>query len=251
LDSFFIEPDWLESVRGTLFFYPAAGFDYAEPLNVFKDHLDTFWFCDMDYPRGLDLAPVFDINGDFRLVRSEKSGSFDATMENRNDAQGHEYRFLEPSSLSETYERSDGRRLCVVRRRGFGQIALTKEFHSRSIGVFMHRGDSTGESGSNVYFLANKKASFDPCGNLFDKLGERLADNALVISDGSNTHIGRLRRFHRENTDGAVAYEYYRGKSFIFGGFYWSCVGWLSRRYGPTLVWGLQRQTVQGKVLGG
>lgn len=251
MDSFFIEPDWLESVRGTLFFYPAAGSDYAEPLNVFKNHLDTFWFCDKSYQRGLNLAPVFEIDADFCLVGRHKSGAVDAREERRRDKSGNEYSFLEPSRLSENYESSDGRRLNIVRRRGFGQIALTKEFDSRSIGVFMHRGDSPGEGGSNVYFLANKKASFEPCGNLFDKLGQKLADNALVVTDGSNAHITRLRRLHRKNMDGAVAYEYYRGKSFIFGGFCWSCVGWMSMRYGPTLAWGLQRLTGQDNVLGG
>jgi len=52
-----------------------------------------------------------------------------------------------------TVERvSDGRRLTVIRRCGYEQYALG-EFPNRSIGVFVHRGDSPGEGGSNVCFL--------------------------------------------------------------------------------------------------
>lgn len=249
MDSFFIKPDWLESVRGSLFYYPAAGSDYAEPLKIFKDHLDTFWFCDLGYSKGINLVPVLGVGDGFRLVDRKKSGTPNAIMEKRYDQSGKEYKFLEPSKLSETYEQSDGRRLFVVRRRGFGQIALTKEFCSRSIGVFMHRGDSAGEGGSNVRFLANRKKSYEPCGNLFDKLCEKLTDRALVITDGSNTFSKKsfrnlhLRCFHGSDISGADAYEFYRGMSFILGSFSWSCVGWLSNRYGPTLVWGLQRVT--------
>jgi hypothetical protein len=65
------------------------------------------------------------------------------------------YRKLEPGRLKQLYERvSDGRRLTVIRRRGFGQYVLG-EFPNRSIGVFVHRGDSPGDGGSNTYFLAN------------------------------------------------------------------------------------------------
>lgn len=238
----------METVRGSLFFYPAAGSDYAEPLKVFEDHLDMFWFCDKCYPRGLKLAPVFGVSDGFSLVGAEKSGMPDAIMEKRHDKRGKEYFYLEPSRLSEIYKRPDGRQVCIVRRRGFGQIALTKEFHPRSIGVFMHRGDSRGEGGSNVFFLANKKDSFEPCGHLFDKLGEQLTDSALVITDGSNTSIDWLRCFHNQNMGSAAAYESHRGKNYLFGGFGWSCVGWLSRRYGPTLVWGLRRQANQGNA---
>ena len=65
------------------------------------------------------------------------------------------YRKLEPGRLKQLYERvSDSRRLTVIRRRGFGQYVLG-EFPNRSIGVFVHRGDSPGDGGSNTYFLAN------------------------------------------------------------------------------------------------
>jgi hypothetical protein len=250
LDEFYIAPEWLEMTRGSACFYPNAGSDHEEPLAVFQDHAHTFWFCDIAYPRGLDLTPVFALTANFRLVQSDKSGAPMATMEERIAENGRGYRFLQPSKLTEIYERTDGRRLIVVRRRGFGQIALSQEFASRSIGIFMHRGDSPGESGSNVYFLANKKSTYEPCGNLFAKVASRLKDLALIISDGSNTSISPLRRFHRSNTECRDAFSYHQGRTFEFGGFVWACVGWLTRRFGPTLVWGVKRQAKFSAVAG-
>lgn len=242
MSEFHIDQNWLEIVRDSIFYYPAACSDYSEPLAIFQEHISTFWLCDLAYPSALNLPPVFAAHDDFRIVRSQRSGETTSVMEDREAENGRRYHFLKPSTLSETYQRSDGRQLLVIRRRGFGQIAISDEFSDRSIGVFMHRCDSPGESGSNVYFLANKKTYYEPCGNLFDKLGRRLKDRALVISDGSNSTIRQLRRLHNKPTRGSEAFGYHQRRRFAFGGFEWSCVGWLSRGYGPTLVWGLNRQ---------
>jgi hypothetical protein len=242
LDDFYIAPEWLEATRGSTFFYPAAGSDHAEALSIFQDYVEVFWFCDISYPKGLNLRTVCNSNTDLRLVKQDISGEPMAEMESRRTDSNRKYNFLQPSKLVETYERTDGRRLTVIRRRGFGQIALSTEFTDCSIGVFMHRGDSLGESGSNVYFLANKKTVYEPCGNLFDKLARRLKNRALIISDGSNSSIGWLRRFRHKPIEGREAFSYHQGLTFPFGGFDWSCVGWLSRKNGPTLVCGLTRQ---------
>ena len=241
MSDFYIHPDWLESVRGTIFFYPAAFTDHQQSLDVFMDVIAEFWFADTNYPAGLHMTPALNGRTGVRLMSSETTGPVTAVMENRVDVTGNSHRHLLPSKLVEKYVRENGTALTVVRRRGFGQIALTTEFSERSIGVFMHRGDSIGEGGSNVYFLANKKRRYEPCGNLLDKLSSRLTDRAMVISDGSNTHIGPLCRFHGSELDGHDAFNRLQGCSFSRAGFRWSCVGWLSRRYGPTLVWGLER----------
>jgi hypothetical protein len=130
----------------------------------------------------------------------------------------------------------------INRRRGFGQYALVNEFSDRAIGVFMHRGDSPGEGGSNVYFLANKDSRHEPCGRLFDKLSKKLDDRALIITDGSNTRLKRLRAFHRQDIAGPAAYSAAAKLAFVYGGFSWQCVGYMSNKYGPTLIWGLSRQ---------
>jgi hypothetical protein len=120
-------------------------------------------------------------------------------------------------------------------------MAFTRDIKPKTIGVFMHRGDSSGESGSNVYFLSNKPANFAPCARLFEKLGICLMDRALIISDGSNTSIGSLRKLHNSPIEGSDAFARMQGKHFEFGGFRWTCVGWLNRRNGPTLIWGVTR----------
>lgn len=242
MNDFYIQQDWLEGCRRSTLYYPAAGDDCTELLDLFHDHVDTYWFCDINYRSGLDLPSVSASKLNLRRTDRKIWGNPTASITIRRADNGRCYRYLEPSKLVETYERLDGRRLTVIRRRGFGQIGLSKEFGERSLAVFVHRGDSPGESGSNVYFLANKKTDYEPCGNLFDKLARRLQDKAIIISDGSNSHIRHVRCFHNSEKQGDESFSSYEGRQFSFGGFSWSCVGWLSRRYGPTLVWGLTRQ---------
>ena len=243
MSDFYIPPDWLESVRGTIFFYPAALTDHRQPLKLFMDVIDEFWFADTNYPTELRMTPALKGRAGVRLISSETTGPVTAVMENRVDSTGNSYRHLLPSKLVEKYERENGTTITVVRRRGFGQIALTTEFPERSIGVFMHRGDSPGQGGSNAYFLANKRTRYEPCGNLLDKLSSRLTDRAIVITDGSNTSIGPLCRFHGSELGGPDAFNRLQMCTFNRGGFRWCCIGWLNRRYGPTLVWGLERLT--------
>ena len=65
------------------------------------------------------------------------------------------YRFLAPSKLAETYERvGDRRRITVIRRRGFGQYALSTEFADGSLGVHAPK---RGEGGSK-YLLFGEHA---------------------------------------------------------------------------------------------
>jgi hypothetical protein len=113
----------------------------------------------------------------------------------------------------------------VVRRRGFGQIALS-EFAPGSIGVFIHRGDSPGESGSNVYFFSDLNSRHEPCGHLFPKLVRGVSDKALVISDGSNVRFNMLKRQCRLNgIDRRIGYESHIEHPFDLGGLRWNCVG--------------------------
>jgi hypothetical protein len=238
----FIEPDWLRSIQGGVFYYPAAGADLDEPVAVLHEYIDTFWFCDIERPEK-KLSVLTGPSLKYCLTERDTSGPVDAKIRMRSDDSGAMYRYLEPSLITEIYKNENGRHISILRRRGFGQIGLVKEFSRHSISVFMHRGDSQGEGGSNAYFLANKRASYPPCANLFSTLSERLADRALIISDGSNSRFSWVRRFHLpDRVSGKEAYAYHASKpGRQFGGFSWRCVGWLSQKYGPTLVWGLER----------
>ena len=239
----FIDPESLSALRGRRLFYPCAGHDYSEFLALFADHIDEFHFCDTcTYCDLRHLRYPFSNPELYPLIDKKIEGDPIARMEDSSEARP--YRYLRPGSLIEIYERArDGRRLKVVRRRGFGQYALA-EFPNRSIGIFVHRGDRPvrGEGSSGVFFLANRKLDHEPLSNLFDKLTLRLADRALVISDGSNTCIKFLKAKFHNATTGAEAFERLRHEPRPFGAFDWRCVGYVSKKNGPTLVWDVMRR---------
>jgi hypothetical protein len=248
MSEWYIDPEWLRTVQDTSFFYPCAYLDHDEAIEVFADHVKTFVFCDNYYPVGLKLDQAIPAGRGARLIDCQIEGAPNATIESRTDPSGRPYRFLLPSKRIETYEREDGRTFVVIRRRGFGQIALSTEIPDRSIGVFMHRGDSPGEGGSGVYFLGNRGARYAPLGRLFDTLACRLTDRALVITDGSNCELKSLRKrlHHTLGMNGQEAFGNHQdqGTPLVLEGFLWSCVGWLRKGpRGPTLIWGLTRQT--------
>lgn len=226
----YIEPHWLAVAGSGVFYYPASGADLKEPIRVFSDHMDTFHFCDTSYSVLDQLDPVLE----FPPARVSYEGPIWSMMERfgRN-------RDITPGKRIEIHERHGKAPLVIVRRRGFGQMGLA-EFAPRSISVFMHRGDGMGEGGSNAWFLSDRPRRYAPLGNLYSKLQMRLHNRALVVTDGSNTHEGFLCRYKSwPPVSGAEAYAAERGKSYVFGRFRWTCVGWLSERYGPTLVWGV------------
>jgi hypothetical protein len=235
---FFIEHSSLEAVRHKCLFYPSAGHDWSEPLHVFADYVDEFWFVDIAYNDLSRLPPVFADDSDFQQVSCKITGTWRAQTEQRLSTTDRKYRHIDPGNRCEEFERArDGRRIVVNRRRGFGQYALVREFADDSIGVFMHRGDSPGEGGSNVYYLANRTREHEPCSNLLEKVSKKLAERALIISDGSNVQCRKLKRFHRKQCNGAVALEKMKSERFCFGSLNWRCVGHLQNKYGPTLVW--------------
>ena len=211
-----------------------------EPIQVLCGSVQNFWFCDKNYKANLHLPYALEKNSQLRIVSSIQNGAVGATLERRIDSRGKPYNFLEPSRLIERYQ-NDHLTLTVTRRRGFGQIALTREFDDGTIGVFMHRGDSGGDGGSGGFYLSNRKSSYEPCSHLFRKLENKLMDHSMIISDGSNSCIEWVRRFHFKDVSGESAYLHHSDKCYQYGSFNWKCIGWLKMRYGPTLAWGLTR----------
>jgi hypothetical protein len=217
-------------MQGRCLFYPCAGADWRTFLEFFGDHVDEFHFCDIggqyeDLGILKSISPFADASP-YRLVTTEVEGKPKAQIQPRTA--GRPYRELEPGRPKQVYERgSDGRRLIVVRRRGFGQYALG-EFPNRSIGVFVHRGDSRGEGGFDTYFLANKNRHHEPLTRLFDKLSQKLRDRALIISDGSLVDQ-RLKKKSRE-------------QQFVFGDFEWRHAGFIGGRDPPTPIWDVVRR---------
>jgi hypothetical protein len=229
----FVEPEWLEAVAGKDFFYPAAFMDIAPFISLLAPHVTRFICNDPCYDSRLDSRlPVPD---SFRLLDEV---SPDRRLRNRQvqivrDAR-IPYRNIEPSTLQQVF--SDGRsEVTVIRRRGFGQYALL-ERPERSIGVFAHRSDTPYEGGSNVWFLANRPKDHEPLANLWSKLASRLADRALVISDGSLTTFRFL--FPKSSISSLDDYRIRKAAGpIIQDGFTWTCAGFMA----GSLIWGLER----------
>ena len=178
----------------------------------------------------------------YELLHRSLKGEPLAKLSRVNTPDGRSHRRLSPSWLRDQYRRLDGRTVDVIRRRGFGQIGLTEDIKIKTIGVFIHRGDSLFD-GSGVFYLANLKARYEPIGMLFQKISSRLKDQALVVSDGSLTTFKWLKAFRKSELTGAEIFEKHHEKEYQRDNFTWKLVGWLSNsNKGPTLVWGLTRK---------
>jgi hypothetical protein len=242
MEDAYIEPASLAAISRRHLFYPASGFDWNEIILRFVDHVDGFHFCDCNEYLDLEklaLEPLFEDPGAYRCVDRRIEGSPKA--EKRSPTVDHNHFELERGFLVEVFERvADGRQFRVIRRRGFGQCALA-EFSEASIGVFVHRGDSPGEGGSNAYFLGNRKRSYEPLSNLFDKLALKLCNPALVVSDGSNADAAFLKAFHHQKISGAQAFDILRNEPHARWRSDWRCVGYIGSRNGPTIIWRVER----------
>ncbi len=231
----YIPEEWLQAASVGDFLYPCAGHDYRPAIDVFLPYVSDFTFCDLYYPAGLEMRPVLE-SQDLIRISSQTEGATHSTLRTVGD-----HPRIESSTLIETYRHQPtNREITIRRRRGFGQFALL-DAPLRSISVFMHRGDSPGEGGSNIYYLADCPSKYAPIGHLLTTLSERLTDRAIVLSDGSNTRIKPLKALHNQNISGAEALERMSGSAFIQSSFRWRCIGFLNNKYGPTLAWGLER----------
>lgn len=230
------------SLVGKGFYYPCAGSDWYEPLSLFLPWIDDYLFSDIDYqfnpPKCIPLDPKL-----FVLTDTSIDGPPHCHIESRVDGAGKRYKDVEPATLVERYlETSSQRVISVRRRRGFGQYALA-EIPDGSLGVFFHRGDSLGEGGSGVKFLGNEQARHEPLGNLFKKLTRKLAFPALIVTDGTNTKVPRLRDIlkMKEMPGGFPDRDQ---EQFFWGGLTWTYVAQIGpSRHGPTFVWCVEPAT--------
>ncbi len=170
--------------------YPCAGNDISEPVRAFGELYDTFLFVDLKY---CSVSKVPEISGWSEVRGSQRRfGSVNSSIRFDQDGQS-KFRVVDPEWFcSDFINETTGRRILLIRRRGFGQYAL-HELPDASLSMFMHRGDSTGEGGSNVFYLANRKTSHKPISNLLDLIKRKMKNPALIASDGSNTGISKLR----------------------------------------------------------
>jgi hypothetical protein len=131
----------------------------------------------------------------------------------------------------------------IIFRKGYGQYALY-ELENDSLNCFYHRGDSTGEGGSNVFYLGNRDSRHGPIARLFDRLLLKLTDKALIVTDGSNSDFGVLKEFYStiRNLGKDIVVEKSKNKTISIGGAVLRCVDVLDYRYNHTLVWEVSKK---------
>ncbi len=195
-------------------FYPSAGPDTEGPLTAFLPWIDEFWFVDVADMRGRWLWTsaelVSSVSETFR-GRTRRDEPFEGVVRRE------QYRVRERETLVT---------LCHCTGRGYDMFKSAFVIPKKSISVFLHRGDSQGEGGSNFYWLGRKRVR---------EVLDCLEPGGLVVSDGSNA-INQLRAFHRTKFVGSEAMA--MATPFERNGRLWECVGHLdSSRNGPTLVW--------------
>lgn len=208
---------------GSDLFYPAAGSDTGIWLQLFHRWIKRYVFNDLFYrsrdDRSFVVPPGFQVASRSEPPRAVRDGEL---LDCLNGVRS--WREIQPSYHSLDVSTPLADEITIVRRRGFGQYALA-EFSPSSIGVFVHRSDSQGEGGSNMCFLGNVPRVHPPLSNLWDKLNERLADRAIVISDGSLVQFKHLRHAARTPDDSV-----YMSRTFVSRGREWQMIGRMTDR---------------------
>ena len=227
-------------LHGKTLFYPCSGSDCNEIFYYFANSINTFWFSDISY------SSKESINGKIKLLKQNQlklSGCGTKILPYTPLPKGvTNCKDIHPKLYVRKYKRcSNDSELQVNLRYGCAQFTLN-HFKDSEIGVFIHRGDGmvSGEGSSNVMFLGNRKRRYEAVNNLWNKLYTKLADEALIISDGSNTAFKHLKKYH--NKHDVTGEEIYNGiEDFEGHGLLWKCVGYASNKYGPTFVWKVKK----------
>lgn len=240
-----IPEDIRQRIEGATLFYPCSGEDWTRPIEIFAPVIMNFWFVDLRYftsYAATSARPLLRLNPAYRLLEVITDGPVKASLEYRTDAQtGKRYPWIEPCTRTERYcHLESGREVRINRRRGFGPSAMRK--HVQQMGVFFYRGDSGGEGGSGTLWLTGSRRG----ARLIDEVLARLANGGLIVTDGSNCRqyknpYAEFGRFYQEDIGPEAAslshpFEDRDGNRF-------RCIGYTGQRYGPTLVWQVQRSS--------
>lgn len=214
--------------------YPSAGNnDWKISFKQFKNKIDKFIFVDIIYT-SISIENFKEYLSSIGEIENESIiGNFDNGIKSINK----KFRELEPAYY--TIELTiNGNTKHIVFRKGFGQYALN-ELEDNSLDIFYHRGDSQGESGSNVFYFGNRKANHLPLAKLFDKLKSKLKTESLIVSDGSNTDSKQLNKLYEDiyNLKKEEVKKNVIDKTINIYGIDIVCMDVLDYRYNHTLVW--------------
>jgi hypothetical protein len=236
-ESVIIEESELEAVKDSALFYPCSGEDLLVPIEIFSPYVTDFWFVDLRYFTRPKKHYGFDARADKQspLLSGDDRYELLSMLVFGNPEWPPDEKEIDPCILLETYlHRESGREIRIRRRRGYGYSAFRKEI-SR-IGVFFYRGDSAGEGGSGNHWLSRDH---------IDEICDKLIDGGLIVSDGSDGAFFRVHediykiQFNQRRkqypsydfaSDSIASFTDHKGRLF-------SCVGYAGMRYGPSLIW--------------
>jgi hypothetical protein len=237
----------LEGLESRVLFYPCAGADFKLPVTIFASVIDVFWFVDRGYfcpghqntrnerldRPATDISPLF-VDPDFEYLKCEIQGP---PVYDKDKAD------ITPCILTEYYNyRPLGRTIQLKFRRGYGFSAFDTEIDHLS--VFFYRGDSQGEGGSgNLWFKRDPEKA----------IWNKLVDHGWLVTDFSQTHnqdafryiakAAKAGKITRISDLLSPPFQYYSGKSDIT----FTCLGYLGKRYGPTMVFRVDKGDSRGE----
>lgn len=200
-------------------FYPCAGTDIQVPIRHFADFVDSFWFVDThEYRRGLPRLRMLDwemINSVDRTVAGFASPVVTCRFKSTRIQKTLELNFVP----------QDGKQAFDALYRNDGS--------AYELAVFFHRGDSSGESGSDEYWLDRQTPDGLRHGYLREVL-ETIRSPGLVVTDGSNA-IAELRKYFDSRAANTDAHRHV--EPFQVERWHWEPISTLDIKYGPTIVW--------------
>jgi len=234
-NDFVLDKKYLETVKGMTLFYPCCGNDCANAIELFSPYMSEYWLVDLGF------MPNFRIpaNSGYIFKQEARVRPDTAFISQKDRENGKSYDRLRPFVITDTYTHEpDGRTVKIHRCKDYGFTAFEREI--TSLGVFYYRGDSQGEGGSGDVWLNAE---------MWDKICGKLVPGGLIVTDGSweggpwrdnvaycelNKNwfkeekdlpgdIGELIRSYKPFTDD-------KGRKF-------TCVGFAGYRYGPTMIW--------------
>jgi hypothetical protein len=217
-----------------ILFYPCAGPDWKDAFRYFSEEVDEFVFCDIKYRLNFENLKRFSI-GDkeyedisFTLRPPVRIVDHTSNFENVKLMPAEYTKFVKHKISNKTKK--------IIFKMESGQNCLDN-FNDEEIYVFFHRGDSTGEGGSDLHFFTNRRNYDGTAENLYSRLIKKLAPISFVVSDGSNNDVIEKQKLNlKEMTDEQIENEII-GKNFMYDNLEWTCVKRLNDKYGPTLAW--------------
>ena len=217
-----------------ILFYPCAGTDWKDAFLYFSEEVDEFVFCDIKYKFNFENLKRYSIRDkkyedvSFTLKPAMKLVDHTSNFENIKFVPA-EYTKLVKHKISNKTKK-------IIFKMESGQNCLDN-FNDQEIYVFFHRGDSTGEGGSDLHFFTNKRNCDGTAENLYSRLLKKLAPISYVVSDGSNNDVIKNQELNlKDMTDEQIQNEII-GRNFIHDNLDWTCIKRLNDKYGPTLVW--------------